>query len=379
MGHVGSKRLTERGESISQGRIGASIAGTGCMGRWSRGPSAEGPERPSGGTRPDPSGRPVLSGPSARLRPRMGPLAAVERFLERLFERQTARLFKTAIRPIQIQRRLERAMEGSRIRDGSRTLVPYRFTVRLTPDDLAAVRAMAPSLAADLADGALAFARSHGYSLLDRPMVALRPDPAVQAGDIVVDAADPTVRVGHEAPQPAPEGDGGGVADGVADAGAEAAKDGEAPPPPAAHGQSAAAGLDEADQPGVPAARSPIPPPSMGEGTAVFVIPGADGPRATLRETRSDGSTRAISFDGRPLTIGRAPDNGLVIRDGRASRHHARIDARRGTLILTDLGSTNGSFVNDRRVESVALGAGDRIRIGTTSILIEALGDEPPD
>ena len=41
---------------------------------------------------------------------------------------------------------------------------------------------MAPSLAADLADGALAFARSHGYSLLDRPMVALRSDPAVQAG-----------------------------------------------------------------------------------------------------------------------------------------------------------------------------------------------------
>ena len=106
----------------------------------------------------------------------MGPLAAVERFLERLFERQTARLFKTAIRPIQVQRRLERAMEGSRIRDGSRTLVPYRFTVRLTPDDLAAVREMAPSLAADLADSALAFARSHGYSLLDRPMVALRAE-----------------------------------------------------------------------------------------------------------------------------------------------------------------------------------------------------------
>src|SRR6267142_1295583 len=89
----------------------------------------------------------VISGPSARLRPRMGPLAAVERFLERLFERQTARLFKTAIRPIQVQRRLERAMEGSRVRDGSRTLVPHRFTVRMTPDDLDAVRAMAPSLA----------------------------------------------------------------------------------------------------------------------------------------------------------------------------------------------------------------------------------------
>ena len=278
----------------------------------------------------------------------MGPLAAVERFLERLFERQTARLFKTAIRPIQVQRRLERAMEGSRVRDGSRTLVPYRFTVRMTPDDLTAVRAMAPSLAADLADGALAFARAHGYSLLDRPTVALRPDPSVEVGDILVDAADPTER--SRAAVAAPE---------------EAA-DGSSEP---------VGGLE-----GSPVEQSPPPAQPLGEGTAVFVVPGADGPRATLRETRPDGTTRTIIFDGRPLTIGRAPDNVLVVRDGRASRHHARIDGRRGTLILSDLGSTNGSYVNDRRVDSVALGTGDRIRIGTTSLLVEALGgDVAPD
>jgi len=301
----------------------------------------------------------------------MGPLAAVERFLERLFERQTARLFKTAIRPIQVQRRLERAMEGSRIRDGSRTFVPYRFTVRLTPDELAALREMAPSLAADLADSALAFARSHGYSLLDRPMVALRPDSHVEHGDIVVDAADPTVRVSHAAPEP----DAAGAASPAA--GPEAA--GAAPDAaPALAPRGEAAAPDAVDEPRGPADRHPESPPAMGEGTSVFVIPGADGPRATLRETRPDGTTRTIPFDGRPMTIGRAPDNGVVVRDGRASRHHARIDARRGTLILTDLGSTNGSFVNDRRVESVALGAGDRIRIGTTSILIEALGEDPP-
>ena len=105
------------------------------------------------------------------------------------------------------------------------------------------------------------------------------------------------------------------------------------------------------------------------------MIPASEGPRATIREIRPDGSSRTIAFDGRPLTIGRGPDNGLVIRDGRASRHHARIDGRRGSLVLTDLGSTNGSFVNDRRVESVALGAGDRVRIGTTAFVVEAVGD----
>src|ERR1051325_4371855 len=93
----------------------------------------------------------------------MGALAAVERFLERLFEGQTARLFHTQLRPLQVQRRIERAMESGRVRDGGRTLVPHRLVVRVAPDDLTVLRAAAPSLAASLADGALAFARSHGY------------------------------------------------------------------------------------------------------------------------------------------------------------------------------------------------------------------------
>lgn len=282
----------------------------------------------------------------------MGPLAAVERFLERLFERQAARLFRTAIRPVQVQRRLERAMEGSRVRDGARTVVPHAFVIRLHPDDLAALRATSPQLAATLADGALAFARGHGYTLLDRPVVTLRAADDVLAGDIAVDATDP---YGAMPVKPAPPE--------AADT-PKAAGD-------LAGGRSEAAGDDTADAtPSAPAAPPRLP---VADQTAVFVVPGAEGPRATLREIRPDRSSRSVPFDGRPLTIGRAPDNGLVLRDGRASRHHARIDARRGSLVLTDLGSTNGSFVNDRPVESIALGEGDRIRIGTTILIVEAI------
>ncbi|MBA2718906.1 MAG: DUF3662 domain-containing protein [Chloroflexi bacterium] len=286
----------------------------------------------------------------------MGPIEAVERFLERLFERQSARLFRTAIRPVQVQRRLERAMEANRTRDGARTVVPHRFLIRIVPEELTALRTASPELASSLADSALAFARSHGYALLDRPVVTLRPDETVAAGDIVVDAADPyqpdpdqdvaagSVEVEPETPASAPER--AGQAQPVANAG------------PAA--PEAAAQVDRRT-------------PATVDHTAVFVIPGADGPRATIREIRPDRSSRTVSFDGRPITIGRAPDNGLVLRDGRASRHHARIDGRRGSLVLTDLGSTNGSFVNDRRVESIALGEGDRIVVGTTSLIVEAV------
>jgi fatty-acyl-CoA synthase len=50
----------------------------------------------------------------------------------------------------------------------------------------------------------------------------------------------------------------------------------------------------------------------------VFVVPVAEGPIATIREIRPDASGRTVRFDGRPMTVGRAPDNTLVLRDGRA-------------------------------------------------------------
>jgi pSer/pThr/pTyr-binding forkhead associated (FHA) protein len=287
--------------------------------------------------------------------PDMGALAAVERFLERLFEGQSARIFRTGLRPIQVQRRIERAMETHRVRDGGRTIVPHRLVVRLAADDLTALRAATPGLAAILADSALAYARAHAYTLLGRPSVTLRADPLVVVGEIEVDAPASAAAV------PASAAAGAGVA-------VRPARDSSADPASAAGPD--AWGAVAADPP-------PSPVTAPRDPTAVFVVPTAEGPRATIREIRPDRSSRTIAFEGRPLTIGRASDNGLVLRDGRASRHHARIDVRRGSLVLTDLGSTNGSWVNDRRVESIALGEGDQVRVGLTTLIIEAVEAAP--
>jgi hypothetical protein len=265
------------------------------------------------------------------------PLAALERFFERIFERQTARLFRTKLQPIQLQRRIERSMESARQRDGDRTLVPNRYAVHLAPADLQALREAHPNLAADLADAALAFARGHGFTLADRPTVALVADGTVEAADVRVAATTDKRR------------------DGRADPGGLRTAD---PTDPAAPGPV------ERDQP-------PI------EHTAVFVVPTIELSQAVLREIRPDGSSRSLVVGGRPLTIGRAPDNGLVLVDSRASRHHARLYGRSGALVLTDLGSTNGSWVNDRRIDEMALGEGDQIRIGDTILVVESV--EPID
>jgi hypothetical protein len=252
----------------------------------------------------------------------MPPLAAIERFFERLFERPSARLFRTRLQPVQLQRRIERAMESERLATSDRTLVPNRFTVRLHPTDLDGFGEMEGTLAAELADAALLFARAHRYTLVDRPRVDLIADPAVERSDIRVDArfADPI----------------GGRSGVVVEP-----RSAEAPSPP----------ID-------------------GSSTMVFTLPNAMVPAARLRVSDGVSEPRVVSI-GSGVTVGRATDNDVVLRDERVSRHHGRVTARRGTLVYLDLGSTNGSEVNGARVTEVVLGAGDVIRLGSCVLEIE--------
>jgi pSer/pThr/pTyr-binding forkhead associated (FHA) protein len=70
------------------------------------------------------------------------------------------------------------------------------------------------------------------------------------------------------------------------------------------------------------------------------------------------------------IRIGRGPDNDLAVADYRVSRQHGTIAVRHGILVYTDLDSTNGSFVNGARVAQIALGPGDLLRVGDTTITI---------
>lgn len=66
------------------------------------------------------------------------------------------------------------------------------------------------------------------------------------------------------------------------------------------------------------------------------------------------------------VTIGRADDNGVVVKDKFCSGHHALIFLQGGQRLLRDRGSTNGTFHNGQRVTTdVALRDGDRVGIGT--------------
>ncbi len=77
------------------------------------------------------------------------------------------------------------------------------------------------------------------------------------------------------------------------------------------------------------------------------------------------------------LTIGRAADNQLVVSDSKASSHHAEMRLVGQSYTITDLGSTNGTFINEQRLDHNIprlLNAGDAIRIGDTTFIYGVSG-----
>ena len=83
---------------------------------------------------------------------------------------------------------------------------------------------------------------------------------------------------------------------------------------------------------------------------------------------------RGFTFTtNQPFTVGRAADNDMCLDDDEfASSHHARFFSRDGRTWVEDLTSTNGTFVNNNRIEqSAELKIGDRVQIG--SVIVEAV------
>jgi pSer/pThr/pTyr-binding forkhead associated (FHA) protein len=84
---------------------------------------------------------------------------------------------------------------------------------------------------------------------------------------------------------------------------------------------------------------------------------------------------KEVPLGTRPVTIGRAPDNDIQIDNLAVSNYHARVYLEAGSLVVEDLNSLNGSFLNDIRIERAMLKDGDSILIGKHEILVDQLHD----
>jgi HD-GYP domain-containing protein (c-di-GMP phosphodiesterase class II) len=86
-----------------------------------------------------------------------------------------------------------------------------------------------------------------------------------------------------------------------------------------------------------------------------------------VRSGKEIGRTVAVST-GQTIALGRLKGCDVVVDDEAASRRHCTISAREDGCVVADLQSANGTFVNEKRIATVELAKGDKIRIGSTVI-----------
>ncbi|HXX43645.1 MAG TPA: FHA domain-containing protein [Candidatus Acidoferrales bacterium] len=79
---------------------------------------------------------------------------------------------------------------------------------------------------------------------------------------------------------------------------------------------------------------------------------------------------KEVPVGAKEVSIGRSPENGIVIDNPAVSHFHARVFNEEGRIMLEDFGSLNGTFVNGQRVKMVSLKAGDSVAIGKHTIVI---------
>ncbi len=97
-------------------------------------------------------------------------------------------------------------------------------------------------------------------------------------------------------------------------------------------------------------------------------------PMPLVRIVEGPGSGTTFPIVGAMLSLGRDPQNLVVIEDAKASRFHAEVACEKGKWLLRDLGSSNGTWRNDQKIASIDLAEGTEFRIGRTTLRFE-LGD----
>jgi len=167
----------------------------------------------------------------------------------------------------------------------------------------------------------------------------------------------------------------------------------EGPPPAPAAGPAAAASVEAtAVAPSAPAADPLAAAAAAGDRTSrlaadasLLAAPGhvAAGPLAMPEGTRVslavlDGPDlgRIFRVEQPSVTIGRG-DAEVQLEDGEVSRQHARLEMRGGRAVVRDLGSTNGTFVDDVKVAEAEIENRGEFRVGQTRLML-ILADEEP-
>lgn len=241
----------------------------------------------------------------------MSVLRSLEDKLSGLVEGTFGRVFKSAVRPVELARKLAKEMDAHRTHSVSRTYVPNEYTIWLSPEDRSRYDGVEREVIDELGAYLLEHARRERLVMVGVPRIVFETEPSLRLGEFGIQAR--TVKVDE-------------------DAGPRQAEP--------SHTMIYSAGAAE-----------------------------VAGGRATLSV---EGRRLSIGEGG--ALIGRSSECDIVLADGNVSRRHAEIrKSGADGWTIADLGSTNGVRVNGREITGRRpLFDGDRVEFGTVDATFEA-------
>jgi FHA domain-containing protein len=268
----------------------------------------------------------------------MSVLRSIETKIEGLFEGVFGRAFRTHVQPVELARKLAKEMDEHRSVSVSRVYVPNEYTLYLSPSDRAQFAAYEGSLVGELQEYLTEHARREGYALLTPPQVLLQTDADLAMGEFGI--ATRVAQPDEVTPRAAPVAEPAAVPVPVPT------------PAPAALAEPPAATM----------VYRPEEPVAVGD------EPSPEAPHEVVTLT-VDG--RVVTVTSERVVIGRSRECDFRIDDGNVSRRHAELVRESPTAwVVADLGSTNGTEVNGRRVaKRTRVDDGDRITIGSTELV----------
>lgn len=251
----------------------------------------------------------------------------VGRAVEGLF----AGVFRAPVQPAELARAAAKEMDRRKKLGVGKVYVPTMYSILLSPEDGEQLGGFADTLAAELETYLSGYASERDYVLPVRPRVRFLVDDDLKLGryEIIGELLSPQeidAEVGSAAPDEAP---------------------------PAVSPAAPLPGLAQPMSAGVAA------PVFAEQPTGALAMPTVTVP----------GISHDVALSGNRMVMGRLKSCEIHLADVNASREHAALEREADGWAVQDLESTNGTFVNGKRVVRAALKDGDTITVGVTELV----------
>lgn len=256
----------------------------------------------------------------------MGFLKKLEDFLEERVEGWLDRYFQGPVKPQEVARKAVQIMLKNQKVSINKVYAPNRYEIALSPEDWPQFEPIQQAFAQEVADLLATKAKEKGLTILGSPRISFKVDPELDQGNVKICTSflEPVEEETKIKKDPV-------------------------------------------------SAELPEQKEESFEDTLTFSKEDLAwvSEEWVLKVIRGPDEGKIFRLGKGKYFIGRKPDNDFCLNDSNVSRVHAKIEFINGHYVISDLGSTNGTFLNKRRIKESPLASGDHILIGKTELIFE--------